>query len=172
LDKSQWFAEILRIYEKRLLRFAFSKVPRDLAHEMVQECFLRLWREEPSRIQGREGPWLFSVTRNLCLDWLKGEGKRKTSSLEAVSLSSPETPVLNQLVRAEEENELLKLVAHLDENQQEVLRLKFQEEFSYKEISEITGHSVSYVGVLIHEAIVKLREGLVPRAPKAQGDAV
>lgn len=173
MDKNQWFIENLRTYEKRLLRFALSRVPKDLAHEIVQEAFLKLWREGAARLEGREGPWLFRVTRNLCLDWLKGEGKRSAlSSVENKTLVAPDALVLNKLLQAEEESHLLKMMAKLDENQQEVLRLKFQEDFSYKEISEITGHSVSYVGVLIHEAIMNLRKGLLPKAKKAQGDAV
>lgn len=160
MDKSQWFAEVLRTYEKRVLRYALKKVPKDLAQEFVQESFLRLWREDFARLEGREGPWLFSVARNLCLDWLKGEGKRKTESLEDSHAVTEESPMLNKLLQQEEENQVLNMVASLNENQQEVLRLKFQEGFSYKEISEITGHSVSHVGVLIHEALVKVRQGV------------
>lgn len=163
MDKSQWFAEILRTYEKRVLRYALKKVPKDLAHEFVQETFLRLWREDFTRLEGREGPWLFNVTRNLCLDWLKGEGKRKTQSLEDTHAVTEESPMLNKLLQQEEESQILKLISTLNENQQEVLRLKFQEGFSYKEISEITGHTVSHVGVLIHEALVKLRAQGVKR---------
>ena len=172
MNKNQWFAEILRTYEKRLLRFALSKVPKDLAHEIVQETFLRLWRESLNRIEGREGPWLFRVTRNLCLDWLKGEGKRKSSRVDDLPLVASEALVLNKMLQAEEEERILQMIGHLDEIHQEVIRLKFQEDFSYKEISEITGHSVSYVGVLIHEAIVSLRKSLLPKGKKAQGDSV
>lgn len=160
MDKSQWFNDILRAYEKRVLRYALKMVPKDVAHEMVQESFLRLWREDFTRLERREGPWLFNVTRNQCLDWLKGEGKRKMQSLEDVHAATEESPMLNKLLQQEEESQVLRLVSSLNENQQEVLRLKFQEGFSYKEISEITGHSVSHVGVLIHEALVKVRQGV------------
>ena len=52
---------------------------------------------------------------------------------------------------------MLALVEGLPEHQQEVVRLKFQEGLSYKEISRITTHSVSYVGVLLHEALKSIR---------------
>ena len=42
-------------------------------------------------------------------------------------------------------------------NQREVIRLKFQNGFSYQEISRISGHSVSNVGYLIHAGIKTLR---------------
>src|SRR5437868_3462748 len=120
LNKSQWFAEILRIYEKRLLRFALTKVPKDLAHEIVQEEFLKLWREGSTRLEDREGPWLFSVCRNLCLDWLKGEGKRKSAPIEDIALATQESPVLIKMLQAEEEDQILKMIPQLDETHQEV----------------------------------------------------
>jgi RNA polymerase sigma-70 factor (ECF subfamily) len=48
----------------------------------------------------------------------------------------------------------------LPDNQQEVVRLKFQNGLSYREISCITKLSVSNVGYLIHTAIQKIRAEL------------
>ena len=48
-------------------------------------------------------------------------------------------------------------LAQLPENQQEVLRLKFQNGFTYKQIARITGLSVSGVGFHIHTAMQALR---------------
>ena len=46
----------------------------------------------------------------------------------------------------------------LPPRQQEVLQLKFQNDLSYQQISEITELSVSNVGVLIHNALKTLRQ--------------
>ena len=51
----------------------------------------------------------------------------------------------------------------LPESQQEVVRLKFRHGLSYREISEVTGISVSNVGVRIHEAMKTLRARLGAR---------
>ena len=53
---------------------------------------------------------------------------------------------------------VLRLINHLPPNQQEVIRLMFQNGFSYKEISRITELSVSNVGFLIHTAIKTLQQ--------------
>jgi RNA polymerase sigma-70 factor (ECF subfamily) len=50
------------------------------------------------------------------------------------------------------------LLTNLPENQREVIRLKFQSGLSYQEISEVTGHSISNVGFLLHTAIKTLRK--------------
>jgi DNA-directed RNA polymerase specialized sigma24 family protein len=49
----------------------------------------------------------------------------------------------------------------LPKNQREVLRLKFQCDLSYKEISAVTQLSVTNVGFLIHTAIKTLRKELL-----------
>lgn len=57
----------------------------------------------------------------------------------------------------ERHSEVLALLERLPENQREVIRLKFQGDLSYKEISDVTGLSVSNVGFLIHTGIKRLR---------------
>ena len=63
---------------------------------------------------------------------------------------------------------ILELLETLPINQREVIRLKFQNGFSYKEISRITGHSISNVGYLIHAGIKTLR-GHLFRRPGGRG---
>ena len=55
---------------------------------------------------------------------------------------------------------VLHLLGNLPDNQQEVVRLKFQNGLSYRQISEITELTVSNVGYLIHTAIKTLRTKL------------
>lgn len=62
----------------------------------------------------------------------------------------------------DESNNVLRLMTALPANQQEVLRLKFQNSLSYREISAITGLTETNVGFLIHVGIKALRERLNP----------
>ena len=66
---------------------------------------------------------------------------------------------------AETQASLLELIGHLPPNQQEVVRLKFQNGFSYKEISRITALSVTNVGFLIHTAVARLRTEFAAQRP-------
>jgi RNA polymerase sigma-70 factor (ECF subfamily) len=61
------------------------------------------------------------------------------------------------LERQEAASQVIELLDTLPTNQQEVVRLKFQNSLSYKEISAITGLSVTNVGYLLHTAIQTLR---------------
>ena len=72
-------------------------------------------------------------------------------SLQAIN-DSWTTPGLTRGMR-----ELIRLIGRLPHNQQEVIRLKFQNGFSYQEISRITSLSVTNVGFILHTAIKALR---------------
>ena len=61
------------------------------------------------------------------------------------------------VARSDQHGEVLRFLERLPENQQEVIRLKFQGEMSYKEISEVTSLSVGNVGFLIHSGLKRLR---------------
>ena len=70
---------------------------------------------------------------------------------------SPAPSPLDLVERGELSGQILDLLESLPPNQREVIRLKFQNGFSYQEISRISGHSVSNVGYLIHAGIKTLR---------------
>jgi DNA-directed RNA polymerase specialized sigma24 family protein len=100
--------------------------------------------------------WLFTVTRNRALDYI-----RKHSRIIAMPLAeereSPEMAPDEMLASRDAAEWLLKLLDALTPNQREVIRLKFQNDLSYQEISDITGLSVTNVGFLLHVGLKKLR---------------
>jgi len=143
-------------FEGRLVRYAARFVTEDQAREIVQDTFLKLWQQDREEVEGHLAEWLFRVCRNQAIDLCRKEKhlSRVESGAEMASDDDPEWRV--DMHRAA--SKLLKHLASLPASQQEVLRLKFQEDLSYKQISAITGHTVSHVGVLIHTAIARLRQ--------------
>ena len=87
-------------------------------------------------------------------------------------LKDPETlPITcdrpaTSLEHEETMSHVLRVMETLPKNQREVLRLKFQCDLSYKEISEITKLSVTNVGFLIHTAIKTLRKEMLTESAK------
>ncbi|MGE4130423.1 MAG: RNA polymerase sigma factor [Bdellovibrionales bacterium] len=151
-DKSRWVQGAIQQFEGRLLRYTGRFVPIHTAQEIVQETFLRLWEQDMAKVKDHLAQWLFTVCRNQAVDRCRAEGRNLDGPVDGHSTESNNPETLTTLNR-----DLSRLVSRLPPAQREVLRLKFEEDLSYKEISAITGHSVSYVGVLIHEAIAKLR---------------
>jgi RNA polymerase sigma factor (sigma-70 family) len=158
MNSSQEMKRLLELYEKRLLSYLRRFVELELAREIAQESFLRCW-QQGTTLAGREGPWLFKAARNLALDHLKREDTRMTQKSDGEKeFADSSEGAEESMARRQQESTLWNKVEQLPQPQREVLLLKFQENFSYKEISAITGHSVSYVGVLIHEGMTHLRE--------------
>jgi RNA polymerase sigma factor (sigma-70 family) len=123
----------------------------DLAREVVQETFLRLCREEPSKLSGHTAQWLFTVCRNLAFDTRKREARM-------TPLGDTEISVNSNLEDKGAVSEIFRLVESLPKNQREVVYLKFQCDLSYKEISEITKLSIGNVGLLLHTALNAIRK--------------
>ena len=75
-----------------------------------------------------------------------------------------EAPLPSNVVEwRQNQQRVLRAMEDLPENQQEVVRLKFQNGLSYREISKVTGLSESNVGFLIHTAVKRLREKIGAR---------
>lgn len=154
-----WMQAILQEYEGPLLRYA-HRITRDLdlARDVVQETFLRVCREDRAALEGHLGRWLFHVCRNRALDVQRKEQRMSVATdLDLQTLPTTTSPS-DQMESLETNSRLLLLLERLPSNQQEVIRLKFQNDMKYREIAEITGHSISNVGFLLHTGLKRLRD--------------
>ncbi len=130
----------------------------DRARDVVQDTFIKLHRQDPSMIQGRLKSWLYTVCRNRSIDILRKENPMLSSAGEVFESLNDAAPDPSRAMEERERHaEVMALLERLPENQREVIRLKFQGDLSYKEISDVTGLSVSNVGFLIHTGIKRLR---------------
>ncbi|MEY2881977.1 MAG: hypothetical protein RLZZ15_4357 [Verrucomicrobiota bacterium] len=130
----------------------------DRARDVVQDTFVKLMAQPPGAVNGHTVEWLYTVCRHASLDVLRKESRVRhfaDGQMERVSAADPRPG--RALERDETHAALLRLIERLPPNQQEVVRLKFQNEFSYKEISRITALSVTNVGFLLHTAVARLR---------------
>jgi RNA polymerase sigma factor (sigma-70 family) len=134
------------------------------ARDVVQETFLRLCVQERAAVEPRLAEWLFTVCRNRALDVLRKESRMTQLSDEKVHhcLSSDPSP-LDTVTHRDSAAQVLELLDQLPSSQREVIRLKFQNGFSYREISRISGHSETNVGYLIHVGLKTLRGQLERR---------
>ena len=84
--------------------------------------------------------------------------------------TSPEPGPPDVIETRESTDRVLGLLDALPKNQREVIRLKFQNGFSYQEIARISGHSVGNVGYLIHIGLKTIR-GQLADGPSARAQA-
>lgn len=90
---------------------------------------------------------------------------------EGQAESRPDTKPAPGAVAEGHETEALvhAVLAGLPAKNQEIFRLKFQNELSYQEISEVTGHDLNNIRYVIHTTLKTLRQQLQGRLNPAVG---
>lgn len=147
----------LLIYAGKLIR------DPELAQDIVQEAFMKLHVHFEDVRQPR--PWLYRTVHNLALNHRRAGQKiiplepecSETRAVEPADLA----PLPNEQVERMEAVERTQLCLDaMDQRSKELIRMKFEEELSYKEISARTGLSVSNVGYILHHALKSLASTL------------
>ncbi|MCH2175891.1 MAG: sigma-70 family RNA polymerase sigma factor [Lentisphaeria bacterium] len=154
-----WIKQVLDEHEGTLLRYAYKLCGSvEIAQDAVQDTFLKLCKEDQKKIESYLLKWLFTVCRNRVFEILRKD--KKMTALTDYDLETKHSEIstpdsVAQL--ADDKVTIRTLMQQLPAKEEEVLRLKFQNNLSYKEISEITQLSVSNVGFILHNVIKKLR---------------
>ena len=162
----QWIQQLMRRHEGGLVSYAIRLTGNvDTARDVVQDTFFRLCEADRAAMEAHAAAWLYRVCRNRALD-IKRKGKpmRQASEAQLATCKSAEPSPAAVAQKRQAMSQVQEHMEQLSHKQQEVLRLKFQHELSYREIARVTGQSVTNVGYLIHTAISKLRE-LMEAAP-------
>jgi len=162
-NAGSWIADAVREHQAPLHRYVARLLggDHDRAQDVVQDGFVRLCQQPEGEVRGHVVEWLYTVCRNRAVDVMRKEGRMRAfaeGEMERVRTSDARPG--RMMEQAEIHSAVLRLIDELPPNQQEVIRLKFQNGFSYKEISRITKLSVSNVGYLIHMAVKRLRQNV------------
>ncbi len=158
LPGGETIEELFAALESPLLAYALRYTgARAGAEDVVQEAFMKLHAQFETVAKPR--PWLYRAVHNLALNQRRATGK--TVSMEpaaeneppAVEAADPAPLPDEQMLRLEGIGLVRLSLAALDERSRELIRLKFSEELSYRDIAARTGISVSNVGYVLHHAL-------------------
>lgn len=132
------------------------------ARDAAQDTLLRMCQQDPAAferdIQPRLAAWLFTVCRNRAIDMLRKDGRMQPTEPTVMERHADAHGAGRLAEERDTSDALMRLVQTLPDKQREVVQLRFHGQLAYKQIAEVTGHSVSHVGVLLHEAIKTLRQ--------------
>lgn len=162
------FGELHRRYAGRLLGFFRQMFPGegDLAADLVQETFFRLYRSRRSYGAGRSfRPWLFTVAYNLGRSELRRRGQAQAYAEEAQYLSGggacEELPGV-RLDAEEFDRALERELALLPPERRVLFSLRFEEEMTVGEVAAALGipegTAKSRLYALVHDLREKLKE--------------
>jgi RNA polymerase sigma factor (sigma-70 family) len=165
--------ELFAALESPLLSYALRLVgERSLAEDIVQEAFMRLHAQFDEVREPRR--WLYRTVHNQALNERRQAEKivsldlpAEANKLPAAEPADPQPLPDEQIARWEGIGLVRLSLETLDQRSRELIRLKFNEGFSYKEISARMGLTIGHVGYLLHHAIKAIadelaRNGVVP----------
>ncbi|HKC63160.1 MAG TPA: sigma-70 family RNA polymerase sigma factor [Pyrinomonadaceae bacterium] len=132
---------------------------RDVAQEIVQECFMRLYLMDENELPVTQARfWLYRVARNLALNELSRRQTHHRLSTRISELFRRRTPDPEENLEHEERGRIvLEMLKRLPEQQRAALLLREQEEMSYREIAEVLKITESKVKVDIFRARSAMR---------------
>ena len=136
-----------------------------MAEDIVQEAFMKLHTQFQKVLTPQ--PWLYRTVHNLAVDHQRRAkkivlvGDSKDDDLPANDAADSQ-PLPDEQIARWEGIGLVRLVLEtLDARSRELIRLRFNEDLSYKEIAAHTGLTVGHVGYLLHHALKAMAVELV-----------
>jgi RNA polymerase sigma factor (sigma-70 family) len=122
------------------------------------------------RDASRIAPWLYRIAVVQALQYRRRTGRRRRLVERFTDAGSPAGDTADQdplawLLAAETQQLVRRAIARLSLQDAEVLLLKYTEDWSYRELAERLGLSLSAVEARLHRARGRLRQALVSLAP-------
>lgn len=127
------------------------------AEDLTSQVFLKVFEDLPRyRNQGCFSAWLFTIAHARAVDYFRKT--KKIETLDAIELSSSDPDLLSHTIQQEELENMLRLLHNLDEDEQELIRLRFVAELGYREIGEILHRSEEAIRKSISRLLDRLQK--------------
>jgi RNA polymerase sigma-70 factor (family 1) len=152
---------LVEAYFPVLCRFAekFVSDP-STAQDIVQETFIKFWQYE-GHFESFSGlkAFLYTVTRNGCLNLQRGREREKKRYQSILSPDIPEEdPIYDEIIRLEYLQQVNQAIRELPLKMREVFLLSFEEGLSIEEIAQKMNISVKTVRNQKYKSLVLLRK--------------
>lgn len=161
VDKETYFFSLVQQYQDKLFRYSYFRTNnREVATDIVQDIFMKVWKYMAAgKSIEHEEAFLYRIAKNSVIDFFK---KRKSLSLDFLEEKGFDMAATDDTMRTAEKNadleHLTDLIDTLDEDQKQLLLLRYGEEKSLDEIAMIYQKTPNAIAVRIHRIISKLQE--------------
>ena len=157
------FTRLVNTYSERLYWHVRNLVgSHEDTDDLIQEIFVKAWQALPSfRGEAQVSTWLWRIATNEALSFLRRQKVRAALRFESLTARMEEKMDEDPWFSGDRmQRELMKAVARLPDKQRTVFIMRWFEELSYEDISEILGTSVGALKASYHFATQKLKAEL------------
>lgn len=164
-------AVLIERHQKEIFTFIFYKLMDEtLANDIFQDTFMKIivtLKEGRYKEEGKFVLWAKRIAHNLVIDHFRLKAKHNKVSEtsydnEDFSIfdlrSGQEENIEEQLVSRQIQEDLMRMLDYLPENQQEVIKLRFFDNLSFKEIADQTDSSINTTLGRVRYALINLRK--------------
>ncbi len=162
---------LINRHKKDLFTFIYYKLmDEDLANDIFQDTFIKIivtLKEGRYKEENKFILWAKRIAHNLIIDHFRLQSKNikiSETSYENEEFSifdiikEPESNIEDRLIDNQINEDLLKMLVLLPENQQEVIKLRFFDGLSFKEIADHTDTSINTTLGRVRYALINLRK--------------
>jgi RNA polymerase sigma-70 factor (ECF subfamily) len=176
-DNAAAFDELMLRYQNRLVTVLDHLVGRrDLAEDLAQEVFLRVYRARKRYVVGAKfSTWLYTIANHVAANALRSQSRRHEVNVATRPTESGSTNVLDkmavaasgamptrQMDKAELRDVVRQALQGLSERQRMAVLLNKFEDMSYADIATTMEMSPQAIKSLLSRARVNLKEILEP----------
>jgi RNA polymerase sigma-70 factor (ECF subfamily) len=160
------FEILLNRHKSRVYAFIMSKIKnRDISEDIFQDTFIKVINSLKKGKYNEEGkflPWIMRISHNLVIDHFRKESKiksvRPTDQFNIFDIIKNDSLSQDELmIRKRIHSDLNLLIDDLPVEQMNVLKMRYFEDMSFKEISVKTGVSINTALGRMRYALINLR---------------
>lgn len=160
-------AILIERHQAKVYGFIYSKVgDTTISDDIFQDTFIKVIKTLKTNAYNEEGkflPWLMRIAHNQTIDFFRKNKKmpmqRETEEYSIFNFMSDSAQnIEGKLIEFQVEKDLKRLVESLPKDQREVLKMRFYDDLSFKEIADITGVSINTALGRMRYAVINLRK--------------
>lgn len=169
LESQLAFAVLIKRYQDKLRRYIhrISNVSAEDGSDILQDVFIKIYKNLNNfDISLKFSSWAYRITRNQCISNFRKLSVRPQSILfddddKFLNNIASEFDLEKEIIAMENKDIIVKILSVMDYKYREVLELKFLEEKSYQEISDILRKPIGTIATLINRAKKQFKDELL-----------
>ena len=167
----QALATLIERHQRELFSFIFYKVlDEELANDFFQDTFIKIilkLKEGKYAEKDKFILWAKRIASNLIIDYFRVKSKYikvSDTSYEDEEFSifdtikETEDNIEDRLILNQIHSDLKNIMSLLPENQQEIIKMRFYDELTFKEIAELTNTSINTTLGRMRYALMNIRK--------------